>query len=44
LTDISSLLNKLMHFDTDMEGRSLNEEFFRVFGEKPAMINMHNFN
>lgn len=33
-----------MHFDTDAQGKSLNEEFISMFGEKPPKVVIDTFN
>ena len=33
-----------MHFDTELEGRSLNEEFYRLYNEHPPNIIVKLFN
>jgi len=38
-----SKLVKLMHFDSDKENRSLNDEFVRAFGEKPPKVIIDTF-
>jgi inositol-hexakisphosphate/diphosphoinositol-pentakisphosphate 1-kinase len=39
-----SQLSHLMHFDTELECRSLNEEFFRLYNEHPPNIIVKLFN
>lgn len=38
MNEIHTKLETLMHYDSEKEGRSLNEEFFRVHGERPPKV------